>query len=575
MFKCIVFDLDETLYDYESVNTFCFNLIINKLCNLLNKDKKDILYLLEQSKLGVKKNILGTASSHSRILYFQKLCELLNIKLSHALELNNLYWNQYYKMIKPRDGVIKYFDYLKDRNILIAILTNFTAEHQFKKLKNLELLDYIDFMVTSEEVGVEKPNKNMFDAILEKTKLNKENIMMVGDSLKNDITGAINYNILAAFYTNDNKIKGNIINFSSFENIHNLFFKIDNEINNLESICNHYGQRFDFTQAGGGNISVKFNHKDNDILIIKASGFKLSDVNKENGYTILNNDNVKNYVNNLNYDGNKEKIEIDTKNFIKSNILFNCKLKPSIETPMHSILMKYTVHLHPIQCNIILTKKNGKEILLNLFPESLVVDYFTPGIELSNEIKKVYENHKIIFLLNHGLIVTSDSLDEINNLIDSVIEKIENYINNNLKLELNFNKYKVVNLISSVYEKRYNRKFITYLVEDEIVKNYLLELDILKQVSIPDKLVYCGNDIINLTDLNNLENILLNFKYEVKMIIYNNNLYVISKSLSKCKDIVDVLKSHLIFSSNKDKLLINDEINYLLNWEAEKYRQSL
>ena len=151
---------------------------------------------------------------------------------------------------------------------------------------------------------------------------------------------------------------------------------------------------------------------------------------------------------------------------------------------------------------------------------SLVVDYFTPGIELSNEIKKVYDNHKIIFLLNHGLIVTSDSLDEINNSIRSIIEKIENYINNDMKLELNFSKYKVVNLISSVYEKRYDRKFITYLVEDEIVKNYLLELDILKQVSIPDKLVYCGNDIINLIDLNNLENILINFKYNLIILNY-------------------------------------------------------
>ena len=52
-------------------------------------------------------------------------------------------------------------------------------------------------------------------------------------------------------------------------------------------------------------------------------------------------------------------------------------------------------------------------------------------------------------------------------------------------------------------------------------------------------------------------------------------MYIISKSLRKCKDILDVLKSHLIYSSNNDNLLDVNEINYLLNWEAEKYRQKI
>jgi HAD superfamily hydrolase (TIGR01549 family) len=575
MIKSIIFDLDQTLYDYNYLDSMCYDVIINDINKKTGKKELEIKEIIKEAKIKVKNNLKNTASSHSRILYFQKICEILDINLSYAQTLNNIYWDIFYETIKPYDFIITLFDYLKKQKIKIAILTNFTTEHQFKKLSKLKLLKYVDCLVTSEEVGIEKPDKKMFETILNKLNMKSNEVLMIGDSFKSDIEGANNYNIYAGHYTDLNLINKNYFTFSSMQNLYLLILRMNIEINKLVNMCKIYGERFDFTQAGGGNISVKFNFDKEIITIIKASGYCLSDVSNNNGYTIINNNKINEYVNNLIMNEDKNIIENKTKNFIKSQILFNCKLRPSIETPMHSLFYKYTVHLHPIQCNIILTKKNGKEIIKNLFPNSLIIDYYTPGIELSKNIQLKYSGEKIIFLLNHGLIVTSNSSEEIDSLIKEIINIVEEYINNNMNLQINFDKYKVVNKMSLIYESVYKSKFTSYLVEDEIVKKNIDNLKILNNVSIPDKLVYCGNNIINLSKIGDLKNILKDYNHIPVIIKFNNNLYIISKSLKKCKDIVDVLKSHLLFSSDNDNLLDIQEIDYLINWEAEKYRQNL
>ena len=144
-----------------------------------------------------------------------------------------------------------------------------------------------------------------------------------------------------------------------------------------------------------------------------------------------------------------------------------------------------------------------------------------------------------------------------------------------MNIQTKFYKYKLVNEISLIYESVYNYKFTSYLVEDEIVRKNIDNIKILNNVSIPDKLVYCGNNVINLENLSSLEQKLKLTSNIPVMILFDNNLYVVSKSLKKCKDIVDVLKSHLLYSSENDNLLDKKEINYLINWEAEKYRQNI
>ena len=59
-----------------------------------------------------------------------------------------------------------------------------------KKILKLDLEEYIDFLVTSEEVGHEKPNKKIFEKALKKINLQNDQVVMIGDSMAKDIEGA-------------------------------------------------------------------------------------------------------------------------------------------------------------------------------------------------------------------------------------------------------------------------------------------------------------------------------------------------------------------------------------------------
>ena len=54
----------------------------------------------------------------------------------------------------------------------------------------MNLEEKINFIVTSEEAGIEKPNKLIFNLSLEKIQLQYKDVIMVGDSFSKDIKGA-------------------------------------------------------------------------------------------------------------------------------------------------------------------------------------------------------------------------------------------------------------------------------------------------------------------------------------------------------------------------------------------------
>jgi len=238
---------------------------------------------------------------------------------------------------------------------------------------------------------------------------------------------------------------------------------------------------------------------------------------------------------------------------------------------MHSILKKYTIHLHPIQINRVLISENSREIIEKCYPSGLVIDYFTPGIKVCNEINKYYDNHEIIFLLNHGIIITSDDIECIYTLLEDVLIKFENYQN------IKFDKYKFTNRISNIINTTLDLSNVTYLCEDKIINDYFQnKKELFKmKISFPDALIYCGVKI--LFNINDLNEYIKSFNDCPKIIIDNDLIYINSHNLQKCKEIEDVFKSNIMILDTdfNKKFLSFEEICFLNNWDSEKYRKNL
>ena len=72
----------------------------------------------------------------------------------------------------------------------LYIITNGFEDVQFGKLKNSGLDRYFTSVITSEEAGVKKPDREIFRFALSKVQAHAGESLMIGDDLEVDIAGA-------------------------------------------------------------------------------------------------------------------------------------------------------------------------------------------------------------------------------------------------------------------------------------------------------------------------------------------------------------------------------------------------
>ena len=220
-----------------------------------------------------------------------------------------------------------------------------------------------------------------------------------------------------------------------------------------------------------------------------------------------------------------------------------------------------------------------------------------PGVELS---KVIYENIKnlnhgnffkdydlddkesnehveyIIFLANHGLIVSANTSPTVLRNLDYVLDKCEKYNGT-----VNSYKYKNVKEISAAMNIYYkSNKYVSYLVEDEVIIRNVNNEDF--RTVFPNKIIYCGVDLLYVDLPEKFKEIdlrlkLYHLKYEPSVFLIGNCVYITAKSMQKCREIESVLKSHFIVLENGREInyLSSKEEEELLNTEEEKYRKNL
>ena len=87
------------------------------------------------------------------------------------------------------DDVLAVLSALKKRKLVLGLLTNL-ARDMTPICQKLGLEPYLDFVVTSEEVGVDKPDPLIFLTALERAGVNASEAVHVGDQYKSDVIGA-------------------------------------------------------------------------------------------------------------------------------------------------------------------------------------------------------------------------------------------------------------------------------------------------------------------------------------------------------------------------------------------------
>jgi len=187
----ILFDTDNTLYPYDQAHEAALKAVKEKVINTFLIQPEDFDQAFKEARTQVKARLINTASSHSRLLYLQRMLELMGLgsQVLLALDFEQTYWRTFLSNATLFDEVKDLLDDLRLLGIPTAIVTDLTAQIQFRKIVYFGLDHYFDFIVTSEEAGFDKPHAAPFQIALEKMKPKGDVIWMVGDNPNNDIRG--------------------------------------------------------------------------------------------------------------------------------------------------------------------------------------------------------------------------------------------------------------------------------------------------------------------------------------------------------------------------------------------------
>lgn len=235
MLKGIIFDLDDTLYDYRSANELAEKYIKKYIAKQYYLPNEAVEKALQAGKNRTKQLLPEGAAQHSRILYFQHALEEMGINpIGKAWQLECIFWEKFLEKIELYAGFQDVLEWLRSANIKIAICTDLTAGIQQQKIMKLGLDKYVDVLVTSEEVGYEKPDRRMFQLTLEKLQLKPDEAVMVGDSWNKDIQGAVNMGIKAIWKQSHGSglLENGIWTFASYRE--NYFMDLLQEIERSE-----------------------------------------------------------------------------------------------------------------------------------------------------------------------------------------------------------------------------------------------------------------------------------------------------------------------------------------------------
>jgi putative hydrolase of the HAD superfamily len=200
----ILLDLDHTLYDYNGAHEHAMRAVARYCTTTLGITDTTFRDTFDQAKKIIKASLHGTAASHNRLLYFQTMLELLKLPVfPHARNLYHIFWDSFLEYITLRPGALEFLDAAQARGVKICMLTNLTAYIQHQKIEKLELAPYLTALVTSEEVGHEKPHEAMFERGLQKLGTTRTTTCVIGDDLKSDALGGANMGMRSFWLTTE------------------------------------------------------------------------------------------------------------------------------------------------------------------------------------------------------------------------------------------------------------------------------------------------------------------------------------------------------------------------------------
>lgn len=204
MKKHIFFDLDHTIWDFDRNAEETLNELYHthKLQELGLQSCSDFIlkYTENNHQLWADYHLGKITKEFLRAERFSKTFIQLGI---HPDSVPNQFEDDYVSISPTKTNLFEAAEevlaYLQQKYSL-HIISNGFKETTLTKMNLSNLNPYFENVIISEDVGVNKPNPQIFEYALDKAKATKAESVMIGDSLEADVYGALNFGIEAIFF---------------------------------------------------------------------------------------------------------------------------------------------------------------------------------------------------------------------------------------------------------------------------------------------------------------------------------------------------------------------------------------
>lgn len=200
----LLFDADGTLFDYDAAETAALSKTL--IDNGIEYSNHHLTRYKSINSALWKMFEEGTTSPDSlKVTRFT----LLSQQFSFNVDGEKLSKDYLYNLSQCTHLFKDTFDSLKKlhKKFKIAIITNGLKEVQRPRFAKSEIGRFMDEIIISDEIGMVKPNPDIFDYAFEKMGMpSKEEVIIIGDSLPSDIKGGISYGIDTCWFNPGNYI---------------------------------------------------------------------------------------------------------------------------------------------------------------------------------------------------------------------------------------------------------------------------------------------------------------------------------------------------------------------------------
>lgn len=196
--RYLLFDVDDTLLDFQATEE-------QALCKLFAEQDLPFTPALEQSYKQINQRLwrdheAGIIGRNELLdarfgLFFATLNRQVD---SPLLEKHyRRYLNEGHELISGSQEMLTQLQ----SDYELYVVTNGTAETQYRRLTDAKLMDYFQDIFISEELGAQKPMRAFFDQVFEQIpQFRPEQAVIIGDSLSSDIQGGKNAGIKTIWF---------------------------------------------------------------------------------------------------------------------------------------------------------------------------------------------------------------------------------------------------------------------------------------------------------------------------------------------------------------------------------------